>query len=186
MADYTILIIDYEPPTLEVAQAVLEARGLRVEVAKDGRAGAKMFDKLEPTLTLVEVMLPKRSGLEVCQEIKASAGGPDAPVVVMSSRFRSRKFRHQAVHRYGADEYVEKPLDEPKLLGLIKRYVDRGQSPGAVAPPIERTPEPEPAPPPPPPEPEPVSEAAPRPKDPADGALDSEISDHLDSILGDL
>ena len=70
MADYTILIIDYEPRSIQMLRAPLERAGYRVEVATDGQSGIQKFNALKPSAVIIEAMLPKRHGFEVCRELK--------------------------------------------------------------------------------------------------------------------
>jgi len=98
MADYTILIIDYEPRSIERLRAPLVRAGYRVEVAKDGKAGILKFHEIEPAAVIIEAMLPKRHGFEVCQELKQTPHGSRCPVLIATSVYRGRRYRHQAMH----------------------------------------------------------------------------------------
>jgi len=115
MSDYTILVVDYEPRSIQTIRDALEKVGYRVEVASDGASALEVFKRTHPMLTLIEVMLPKRSGLEVCRELKETDHGAKTPVVVMTSRFRSRTYRTQARYEFNADDFLEKPLNEDRV-----------------------------------------------------------------------
>ena len=121
MADYTILIVDYDPTEVDLAVAVLEQAGFTVETARNGVDGMEAFLRLEPDLTLIEMMLPRKSGLEVCRDLKLTSHGRQASVVVLGSKFRTRKYRPQALGSYQADDYLEKPLTEENLVELTQR-----------------------------------------------------------------
>jgi len=123
MANHTVLIIDYEPRSIRASTVPLEKHGFVVEVAHDGIAGLKAFEKLSPALVLIEAMLPKKHGFEVCQEIKKSAQGKGTPVVITTGVYRGRKYRSQALHIYGCDEYLEKPFTEEQLLATCRRFL---------------------------------------------------------------
>ncbi len=123
MPDYTILLIDYEPRSIERTRRPLIEAGWSVVVAKDGLAGIKTFHDLAPSLVLVEAMIPKKHGFEVCQEIKKSAQGKRTPVVILTAVYRGRKYRSQAVHLYGCDEYLEKPIGDEQLVAAIRRLL---------------------------------------------------------------
>ena len=98
MADYTILIIDYEPRSIERLCKPLELAGYAVEVAKDGKAGILKFHEIEPAAVIIEAMLPKRHGFEVCQELKQTPHGNRCPIMIATSVYRGRRYRHQAMH----------------------------------------------------------------------------------------
>jgi len=130
MANHTILIIDYEPRNVEAASRPLENAGYQVATASDGVAGIKAFESLNPSLVLIEAMLPKKHGFEVCQEIKKTTHGKRTPVVITTAVYRGRKYRTQALHIYGADEYLEKPFTADQLLEVCSRFL--GEPPGVV------------------------------------------------------
>jgi DNA-binding response OmpR family regulator len=119
MANYTILVIDYEPRSIEKLRAPLERAGHHVEVATDGKAGIRAFHKLKPSAVIIEAMLPKRHGFEVCQELKQTPHGAICPVMIATSVYRGRKYRHQAMHLYACDAYLEKPITDEDLLRTV-------------------------------------------------------------------
>lgn len=169
MANHTILLIDYEPRTADTLGPVFERAGFRVEVAADGVKGVRSFDSIKPLITLIEVMLPRKSGLEVCRELKNTDHGQTAKIVMMSSRFRSRQYRSEALHKYKADDFLEKPIAEAQLQRLIDKYG------AAVAPPAAPSkPAAAPA----------QVQAQPNAAASEPDLIELEITDHLDSILG--
>lgn len=124
MPDYTILLIDYDPRGVERMRAPLEAAGFRVETAADGAEGLAAFEMLHPNVTLIEPMLPKVHGFEVCKQIKASDQGRASAVVIATSVYRGRRYQNQATLQYGADAYLEKPVSEEELLSTVRRLVE--------------------------------------------------------------
>ena len=185
MANYTILIVDYDPTEVELAIDVLQAAGFTVETARDGVEAMEAFVRLEPHLTLIEMMLPKKSGLEVCRDLKNTTHGQTSTVVVLGSRFRTRKYRQQALGSYQADDYVEKPLNAENLGELTRRlFPDMAQG-EPESEPVAETPVPETV-------PETVAagqapssaqvQTEPKPARPEGGA-ESDITDRIDSIL---
>ena len=87
------LIIDYEPRGIKQLSDPLEAEGFQIVMAKDGIAGIETFKREQPDIVLIEAMIPKRHGFEVCQEIKKTEAGRDTPVIVVSSVYKGRKYR---------------------------------------------------------------------------------------------
>ena len=120
MADYTILIIDYEPRSIQMLRAPLERAGYRVEVATDGQSGVHKFNALKPSAVIIEAMLPKRHGFEVCRELKQAAHGAVCPVMIATSVYRGRKYRHQATHQFLCDAYLEKPIADDDLISAVE------------------------------------------------------------------
>ena len=74
MNNQKILLIDYDPASISKTATPLTKAGYSVEVAKDGLSGLAAFERMKPALVLVEAMLPRKHGFEVCQEIKATPG----------------------------------------------------------------------------------------------------------------
>lgn len=135
MSNYTLLLIDYEPRSIERMRRPLEQAGIRVEVATDGAAGLEAFERLQPDAVIVEAMLPKRHGFEVCQEIKRSANGKRTPVIVTTGVYKGRRYRTQAMHIHGADDYLEKPLTDEQIVQTVQRFLaDRPQRPERPSP----------------------------------------------------
>jgi len=130
MAQYTILIVDYEPRSVEQLRGVLEPAGYRVDVAKDGVAGAERFLALKPDLALVEAMLPKKHGFELCHELKRTPHGQKTPIVIITGVYKGRKYRTQAMHQHGCDAYLEKPIAAEQLLETIRQLLQHRAQPG--------------------------------------------------------
>lgn len=133
MANYTILLIDYEPRSIERFRDPLIAAGYAVEIATDGISGVEAFHRLNPDMVLVEAMIPKKHGFEVCQELKRTPHGRRTPVIITTGVYKGRKYRTQALHIYGCDEYIEKPIAPAHLLEIVGRFL----APGVSAPSAE-------------------------------------------------
>jgi hypothetical protein len=81
-------------------------------------------------MVLVEAMIPKKHGFEVCQELKRTPHGRQTPVIITTGVYKGRKYRTQALHIYGCDEYIEKPIAPEQLLALVGKFFVAG-SPGS-------------------------------------------------------
>lgn len=133
MANYTVLIVDYDPRSIDSLRALINGQGHEVVVAKDGLTAIKLFDQHRPDLVILEAMIPKKHGFEVCQEIKSRPDGKDVPVIIMTAVYRGRKYRTQAFHMYHCDEYLEKPVPDERLLGSVRDLL-QGKSSRSDAP----------------------------------------------------
>lgn len=122
MANYTILLIDYEPRSIERFREPLVAAGYSIEIATDGVSGIEAFHRLNPDMVLVEAMIPKKHGFEVCQELKRTPRGRQTPVLITTGVYKGRKYRTQALHIYGCDEYIEKPIAPEQLLKTVGKF----------------------------------------------------------------
>ena len=123
MSDYTILLVDYEPRSVQRIQGCLLGAGFRVEVVNNGLAAIEKFRELKPSMVLLEAMLPKKHGFEVCQELKATAQGKNTPVAIITGVYKGRRYRTQAIHLYGCDEYIEKPVEDTTLVAICRRLL---------------------------------------------------------------
>jgi protein TonB len=129
-----ILLIDYDPESIESTRDPLVRAGYEVEVANDGIAGVEAFQRLKPDLVLIEPMVPKKHGFQVCKEIKSTAEGRDTPVLITTGFYRGRKHRDEALESFGCDDYLEKPIAEELLLSTCgKFFLDTQEPPISVA-----------------------------------------------------
>jgi len=135
MPGRTILVIDYDPQSVESTRQSLVEAGYRVEVATDGLEGLKAFERTRPDLVLIEPMVPKKHGFQVCREIKGSARGQNTPVLITTAFYKGRKHKAAAREHYGCDDYLEKPIAQSDLLAACRRWVEEpAASPVAAAP----------------------------------------------------
>jgi TonB family protein len=135
MAMKKILVIDYDQNSLAALQGTLSKEGYEVVTATDGQAGWDKYNKESPDLVLMEAMLPKVHGFELCQRI-TSERNSQATVFIMTGVYKDRVYRTEALRTYGASEYFEKPLKMAELLSSIEAVLGKP----------EPRPEPEPEP----------------------------------------
>ncbi len=132
MPSQTILLIDFDPHSIENALRFLTEAGYGVEVANDGVAGMEAFERLRPDLVLIEPMVPKKHGFDVCREIKGSPEGRDIPVLITTGFYRGKKHHLQAKQQYGCDDYLEKPVSAEALVTACRRFLEGGSGPAAA------------------------------------------------------
>jgi DNA-binding response OmpR family regulator len=123
MPDYTILIIDYEPARIEKLQGILQNAGYRVKTAADGNSGIESFNTVQPVMTFIEELLPRKTGLETCRELKATPLGARTPIIILGSPYRAKRARAEALGYYGGDDYLTKPVLEEVVLALVEKFV---------------------------------------------------------------
>jgi len=123
-----VLIVDYDPRNIAALRELLSSNGYFVETATDGISAVDVFMKTRPDIVLLEAMIPKKHGFEVCQELKKTPEGKTTPVVIMTAVYKGRKYRTQAMHVHGCDEYVEKPCPPETLLEMVTRFVPPGKT----------------------------------------------------------
>jgi TonB family protein len=127
-----ILLIDYDQNSLASLRAIFTEQGYQVVTAADGQAGWDKYNKECPDLVLMEAMLPKVHGFELCQRI-TSERNSQATVFIMTGVYKDRVYRTEALRTYGASEYFEKPLKMAELLGSVEALLGKPEPRPVVA-----------------------------------------------------
>src|SRR3990172_4362262 len=116
-----ILIIEDEKDIIEVIRYYLEKESYRVHVAQDGFAGLEMASRIVPNLILLDLMLPKLDGIEVCKKLKSDSRLRDIPVIMVTEKGEEAdKVRGLEI---GAEDYVTKPFSAKELMARIKAHL---------------------------------------------------------------
>lgn len=118
--DARILLVEDDPSIREVVAMGLRAAGFEVAVAADGEAGLGAWRADRPDLVLLDVMLPRLDGLEVCRAIRREA---TTPVVMLTAR--SDTIDVVVGLESGADDYVRKPFEMPELVARVRAALRR-------------------------------------------------------------
>jgi TonB family protein len=139
-----ILIIDYDQSSLSGLQNIFAQEGYQVVTAADGQSGWDKYNKETPDLVLMEAMLPKVHGFELCQRI-TSERNSQATVFIMTGVYKDRVYRTEALRTYGASEYFEKPLKMDELMASVQAVLGKPERRAEPARPAK--PEPVPVPP---------------------------------------
>jgi DNA-binding response OmpR family regulator len=124
-----VLVVDDEPEIRQLVQRVLVAKGYEVALAVDGQEALDCADELVPALVLLDAMLPKVHGFDVCRRIKASPRTRHVPVVMMTAIYRGWRFAQDARDSYGASDYIEKPFRMEDLLQRMENALRGGAAP---------------------------------------------------------
>ena len=117
----TVLIIEDEPTMADILAENLSEEGYDVEVAPDGNAGLQTWRTLAPNLVVLDVMLPHKSGYEVCKLMRE--GGDTTPVLFLSAKGQPED-RVQGLLA-GGDDYLPKPFHLPEFLLRIQNMLRR-------------------------------------------------------------
>jgi DNA-binding response OmpR family regulator len=119
----TILVVDDDRRVVELLQIALTAHGYRVATASDGEEALRRALAERPDLVVLDVRLPKKSGLEVCEMLRQDPDDPFVPIVMVSA-VAETEARLQGLAR-GADDYLTKPFSPKELIARIKRLLAR-------------------------------------------------------------
>lgn len=119
-----ILVVEDDPVNAMVVGDFLAAYGYEIAHAKTGPEGVAMFDSERPDLMIVDVMLPRKNGFEVCFEVKRTEYGRTMPLVFMSAVYRDEdQGSRYALEDLHADGFLVKPFDLARLLGTVRELV---------------------------------------------------------------
>lgn len=113
-----ILIVDDNPTNLDILQARLAAHNYEIITAADGEAGLAMAREKQPDLILLDIMMPKMDGIEVCKHIRADASLAFMPIIMVTAKADSKDV--VAGLEAGGDEYLTKPVDHAALVARVK------------------------------------------------------------------
>ena len=113
-----ILIVDDNPANVEILQMRLAANDYEITTASDGEAGLALARDRQPDLILLDIMMPKMDGFEVCRRLKGDASLPFMPIIMVTAKTDSKDV--VAGLEAGGDEYLTKPVDHASLVARVK------------------------------------------------------------------
>ena len=123
MTDTKILIVDDDPNISDLLKMYFENEGYDVKLAADGSEGLNYFKMYEPDLVLLDIMLPKKDGWQVCREIREISS---KPVIMVTAK--GEVFDKVLGLELGADDFVTKPFDMKELSARVKAVLRRYQA----------------------------------------------------------
>ena len=130
MANEKILIADDDKNICELLRLYLAKEGYETVIANDGEAAVAAFEKEKPNMVLLDVMMPKMDGWEVCRRIRAA---DNTPVIMLTAK--GETFGKVLGLELGADDYMIKPFDSKELVARVKAVLRRYQAaPPSAAP----------------------------------------------------
>ena len=113
----TILIADDEPNIVAALEYLLQQRGYEVLIARNGDEALGLLEERIPDLVLLDVMMPRKSGYEICERIRHRAGWRHIKVIMLSAKGRDAEVNKGMA--MGADLYVTKPFSTRELMAKI-------------------------------------------------------------------
>ena len=119
----TVLVVDDEPHLLRLVQFRLEREGYEVVTASDGQSAIESVHEHRPDLCLLDVVMPRRSGLEVLQELRSDERSAGLKVIMLTARATDADI--ETGMRLGADDYLTKPFTSADLRSRVAAQLPR-------------------------------------------------------------
>lgn len=124
MTTARVLIVDDEPNIVTSLEFLMTRSGYQTMVARDGDEALAAVETFRPDLVLLDVMLPRRDGFEVCQRLRAD-GWTDLKIVMLTAKGREAEIARGM--DVGADSYVTKPFSTRELVAHVARTLEGDQ-----------------------------------------------------------
>ncbi len=116
-----MLLVDDQPPILQLARLYFERDGFHVQEARDGEAALRAVENLHPALVVLDIMLPKLDGLEVCRRLRAAKN--DVAILMLTAK--DEDIDKIVGLEVGADDYLTKPFNPRELVARAKAVLRR-------------------------------------------------------------
>jgi len=120
MNNQRILVVDDDKNICEIIRLYLEKEGFLVSIANDGEEALRMFRETTPSVVVLDVMMPKMDGFQVCREIRRLSS---IPVIMLTAK--GETFDKVLGLELGADDYMVKPFENKELVARIKAVLRR-------------------------------------------------------------
>jgi twitching motility two-component system response regulator PilH len=121
MAHEKILVVDDSPTDLALMTAPLEGAGYQIITAVDGEEALEKAVSEQPGLIVLDIILPKKNGFQVCRQLKTAPETQDVKIIMLTSKTQDSD-RFWGL-KQGADEYMTKPFDDEELLANVAKLL---------------------------------------------------------------
>lgn len=112
-----VVVVDDSPTSLQFAAETLRNAGFDVATARDGEEVLEVIAENPPHVVVLDIILPKKNGFQICRELKTNEQTEDIRVVLLSSKNQETdRFWGQ---RQGADAYITKPVEPTELIAIV-------------------------------------------------------------------
>jgi DNA-binding response OmpR family regulator len=122
---HSVLIVDDEPNILLSLQFLMKNAGYDVRVAEDGDEALAELERAAPDLVLLDVMMPKRDGFDVCQKIRTNPKWKDVRIIILTAR--GRPVERDKGMALGADDYITKPFSTKAVIARVEALIGASQ-----------------------------------------------------------
>jgi DNA-binding response OmpR family regulator len=126
MAGKYVLIVDDDPDLVETVAMMLEAKGFEVGKAYDGLEGEDAIKKRRPDVLVLDVMMPRKNGYQLCQELKSNKWTQEIPVILLTAvgeAVPTTSYSHAEGMAIEAEDFITKPVDAATLVEAVERLI---------------------------------------------------------------
>jgi len=121
----SVLVVDDEPNIVLSLEFLMKQAGYDVRVARDGEAALRAIEEKVPDLILLDVMIPKRDGYDVCQAIRANPGWKNVRIIMLTAK--GREVEREKGIALGADDYITKPFSTRDVVDRVEQFLGARQ-----------------------------------------------------------
>ena len=121
-----ILIVDDDPDLVETVSMMLESKGFEVGKAYDGIEGEEAIKKRRPDVLILDVMMPRKNGYELCKELKSNKWTKEIPVILLTAvgeAVPTTSYSHAEGMAIEAEDFIPKPVDAATLVEAVERLL---------------------------------------------------------------
>lgn len=125
MSKKYVLIVDDDPDLVETVCMMLEDKGYEVGKAYDGVEGEEAIKERHPDLLVLDVMMPRKDGYQLCAELKADSATRDIPIILLTAvgeAVPTTSYTHAQGMSTEAEEYIPKPVDSKTLVEAVESF----------------------------------------------------------------
>jgi len=122
MDEPVVLVVDDSPTVRKIVQLTLQREHIRVVTAGDGLSALAAVADEQPDLILLDIMLPRMDGYNICQVVRKNMAYRDMPIIMLSGK--DGLFDKMRGKLAGSTEYITKPFDSTELVQTVKRHLD--------------------------------------------------------------
>lgn len=126
MAKPYVLVVDDEPDLVETVATMLESKGVEVGRAYDGVEAGESIKARRPDLVLLDVMMPRKDGYQLCAELKKKAETRNITVILLTGvaeQVSTTRYSHADGMATEADDYIPKPIDTAGLWAIVEKWI---------------------------------------------------------------
>jgi len=121
-----ILIVDDDPDLVETVSMMLESKGFEVGKAYDGIEGEEAIKKRRPDVLILDVMMPRKNGYQLCKELKTNKWTQEIPIILLTAvgeAVPTTSYSHADGMSAEAEDFIPKPVDAATLVEAVERLL---------------------------------------------------------------